>query len=94
MTVPCSTIDQCTVSAVVDQYGYTLYSMLEQLLRKASSNGDYTVELEEVTDFYSTDFNKSELDTQLQFLGCIDIKCSKQSITFKDIHNDFQSLPA
>ena len=91
---------QCIDAAVVAiqdrfyQYDYTLYSMLEQLLIKASSKGDYTVELKEVTDFYSADFNKSELETQLQLLSCMDIKCSKQSITFKDIHNHFQSLPA
>ena len=61
-------------------YDYSLYSMTEQL--------------KEVTDFYQADFNKSELATQLQLLSCIDINCSKQSITFKDIHKHFQSLPA
>ena len=61
---------------------------------KASSNGDYSVELKENTDFYQADFNKSELATLVQLLSCMDINCSKQSITFKDIHKHFQSLVA
>ena len=46
-------------------------------LIKASANGDYSMELEEVFDFCQADFNKSELATQLQLLSCMDIKCLK-----------------
>ena len=82
----CSMYYQCSdavVTTIQDQFhqhDYSLYSMMEQLLIKATSNGEYSMELKEVTDFYQADFNKSELVTQLQLLSCMDIKCS---ITFK-----------
>ena len=37
------------------------------------------MELKEITDFYHVDFSKSELETQLQLLNCMEIKCSTQS---------------
>ena len=75
---------QCIDAAVTTiqdrfhQQDYSLYSTLEQLLIKATSSGDYVVE---------------KLTTELQLLICIDINRLKQSITFRDIHEQFQSLP-
>ena len=91
---------QCIDAAVTTiqdrfhQHNYSLYSMMEQLLIKATTNGDYSMELKEVTDFFPTDFSKSELQSLLQLLSCTDIKSLTNSISFKDIHNHFQPLPA
>ena len=90
---------QCIYAAVTTiqdqfhQHDCSLYSMMEQLLIKATTNGDYSMELKEITDFYPTDFSKSDLQSQLQLSSCMDIKPSTNSITFKDIHNHFQFLP-
>ena len=47
-----------------------------------------------MTDFYHSDFSKSELETQLQLLNCMDIKRGGDSLKFSDIHKHFQSLPS
>lgn len=89
---------QCVDAAVTTiqdrfhQQDYSMYSTLEQLLIKACTDEDYSVELQQVTELYSADFNKSELATQLQLLSCMDIKVAKESIAFRDIHIHFQSL--
>ena len=79
------------VTTIQDQFHQHDYSLMEQLLIKVTSNGVYFVELKEATDFYQADFNKSELVTQLQLLSCMNIKCSKQSITFTNIFNLYQT---
>ena len=52
-----------------DQPGYVVYSNLEELLLKAANCKDYSSELDYVTKFYGSDFDKSELSTQLQILS-------------------------
>jgi len=69
-----------------------MYSTLEQLLIKACTDEDYSAELQQVTELYGADFNKSQLATQLQLLSCMDIKIAKESIMFRDSHIHFQSL--
>lgn len=51
-----------------DQPGYIVCSNLEELLLKAANGKDYSSELDYVTEFYGSDFDKSELSTQLQIL--------------------------
>ena len=41
---------------------------------------------------YGTDFNASELDTQLVLLGHIDIESAEGEIAFRDIHKHFKCL--
>ena len=84
------------VSALKDcfqQRDYSLYASMEQLLMKACSKADYSRELQDVTEFFQNDFNKSELDTHLQLLSCMNIECSGESLTFRDICKHFQCLP-
>ena len=75
------------------QRDYSIYSNLEQLLIKTCSKKDYSQELKEITDLFHADFNKSELETQLQLLSVMNIETAGQTITFRDIHKHFQSLP-
>jgi len=89
---------QCVHAAITTiqdrfhQEDYSMYSTLEQLLIKAHTDEDYSAGLQQFTELYGADFNKSELATQLQLLSCMDIKIAKESITFRDIHIHFQSL--
>ena len=71
---------------------YSVYANME-LLTKACSNIDYSPELQEVTDLSHKDFNKSELESHLQLLSCMEIDIQGDYITFSDIHRHFQSLP-
>ena len=75
------------------QCDYSIYSNLEQLLIKTCSKKDWSQELKEITDLFHADFNKSELETQLQLLSVMNIETAGQTITFRDIHKHFQSLP-
>lgn len=52
-----------------DQPGYVVYSNLEELLLKAANGKDYSSELDYVTEFYGSDFDKIELSTPLQILS-------------------------
>ena len=72
---------------------YSVYANMEQLLTKACSKIDYSPELQEVTDFSHKDFNKSELESHLQLLSCMEVDIQGDYITFSDIHRHFQSLP-
>jgi len=84
-----------TVKTIQDRFhqeDYSMYSTLEQLLIKACTDEDYSAELQQDTELYGADFNKSELAPQLQLLNCMDIKIAKESITLRDIHIHFQSL--
>ena len=52
-----------------DQPGYSVYRNLETLLLKAANKEEYSSELREVVTFYGSDFNESELSTQLEIFG-------------------------
>ena len=43
--------------------------------------------------FYVSDFSKSQLQTQLELLGQMEITVSGRYLQFRDIHKRFQSLP-
>jgi len=94
----CRMYYQCVDAAVTTiqdrfhQEDYSTYSTLEQLLIKTCTDEDYSAELQQVTELYGADFNKSQLATQLQLLSCMDIKIAKESIMFRDSHIHFQSL--
>ena len=72
---------------------YAIYANLEEVLCKAYSKQDFSSELDEVCKFFSGDFNRSLLETQLQLLGCMEINSSASTICFRDIHRHFQALP-
>ncbi len=52
-----------------DQPGYAIYRNLEALLLKAANKEEYSAELQAVITFYGSDFNESELSTQLEIFG-------------------------
>ena len=76
------------------KHDYSIYVNLEQLLLKASSNEDYSDELGAVCEFFGCDFNRSQLETQLQVLGCMEINSSTSTprALFSDIHRRFKEL--
>ena len=83
------------IAAITDrfhQHDYSIDANLEQVLIKACTQEDYSKELEEVTQFFHADFDKSLLKTQLELLRCMDIEKSGQFITFHDIHTSIFSL--
>ena len=99
------TIKQCTFGVWIlpsltirdrfHQHDYFIYVSLEQLLLKASSNEDYSDELGDVCEFFGCDFKRSQLETQLQVLGCMEINSSTSTphaLQFSDIHRHFKEL--
>ena len=77
-----------------DQPGYQTYKNLQELLLQAARGQDYHKEFEYVVNFYGSDFESSQLDTQLQHLSTHFKSCSaKQSaVSLKDVCNYLQSL--
>ena len=82
-----------TIQDRFHQRDYAIYANLEEVLCKAYSKQDFSSELDEVCTFFSGDFNRSLLETQLQLLSCMEINSSALTICFKDIHHLFQALP-
>ena len=83
------------MSAIKDRFhqpDYSMYSNLEQVLIKACSKENYSHELKEITGFFHADFNRSELETQLQLLSVMNVETAGQTITFRNIHKHFQNL--
>lgn len=63
------------------------------MLLQAARGQDYHKEFEYVVDFYGSDFESSQLDTQLQNLSTHFKSCAKQStISFKDVCDYLKSL--
>jgi len=81
-----------TIENRFQQKDYQTYSSLEQLVIKAALKKDYSRELNEIVTFYASDFNKSELETQLELLGQLNIPVSGHQLQFHDIQKCFQSL--
>ena len=46
-----------------------------------------------ITELYSSDFNKSDLETQLEIFSSIDIQPSGRFLNIYDTHQQFKSLP-
>lgn len=55
------------------------------MLVLAIRNGNYYSELKEVTEFYKDNFNKSEIEIQLEVFGQMKIDYVEDNITFQDI---------
>ena len=53
----------------------------------------YSNELMVNTELYSSDLNKSDLETQLEIFSSIDIQPSGRFFNNDDIHQHFKSLP-
>lgn len=54
----------------MDQPGYRLYVNLENLLLKTVSGQNYETELDSVCNFYVSDINRRDLETQLNTIKC------------------------
>ena len=83
-----------TIRDRFNQGDYTMYAKLEQVVLLAAKNGNYSSELQEVVDFYGDDFNKSELETQLEVFSQMEAAHCTNPVNFKDVHKHLQSLPA
>jgi len=59
----------CVFQERFSQPGYVAYGNLEELLLKAVTAKDYSSELDYVTEFYGSDFDKSELSTRMNILA-------------------------
>ena len=81
-----------TISNRFNQADYDIYARLEQVILLAATNRDYTNEVEGVVDFYGDDFNKSELETQLEVFSHMEIECAGDSLTFRDVLKHLKSL--
>lgn len=81
------------INSRFDQPGYQTYKNLQELLLQAACGQDYHKEFEYVVDFYGSDFESSQLDTQLQNLSTHFKSCAKQStVSFKDVCDYLKSL--
>jgi len=81
------------INSRFDQPGYQTYKNLQELLLQAAHGQDYHKEFEYVVDFYGSDFESSQLDTQLQNLSTHFKSCAKQStVSFKDVCDYLKSL--
>ena len=58
-----------TINNHSNQPDYDICAKLEQMLVLAIRNGNYYSELKEVTEFYKDNFNKSEIEIQLEVFG-------------------------
>ena len=56
-----------------------MYAKLEQVLLVAAKKDDYSSELQPVPEFCGKDFNRHELETQLQIFKEIEIACAGHS---------------
>ena len=54
---------------------------------------NYSNELMMITELYSSDLNKSDLETQLKIFSSIDIQPNGRFLNNDDIHQHFKSLP-
>ena len=76
-----------------DQPGYAIYQNLEGLLLKAANKEDYSSEFTEVTRFYGSVIDNSELTSQLIFATKFAIECpASKKIALVDILSFLRSL--
>ena len=64
---------------------YNMHAMLEQVILLAAKKDDYSSELQSVLEFYGEDFNRHELETQLQIFKEMEIACAGYSFTIRAI---------
>ena len=69
---------------------------MQELILRAFNKGDFSKELEAVTDFYDSDFERFNLESQLQLLHQIGLKFKEQNhkrFTIQDVITLMQKLP-
>ena len=79
-----------------NQPDYSIYVNLQELILRAFNKGDFSKELEAVTDFYDSDFERFNLESQLQLLHQIGLKFKEQNhkrFTIQDVITLMQKLP-
>ncbi len=78
-----------------DQDDYRVYIQCEELLLKAARGQDYQAEINHVTTFYGSDFNRAKLDAHLKtFHSSLVADGPLQQITLRDVISYLQSLTA
>lgn len=68
-----------------------MYAKLEQVLLLAATKEDYSSELQEVVGFYRDDFDRSDLETQLEIFSQMEIEPAGDSLQFRDVHKHLKS---
>ena len=68
-----------TIRARFDQPGYKMYGCIEVLLLKACHREDYSEELKQVLQVYSTDLSEFSLQTHLSIFGSNMSNCDRVS---------------
>ena len=69
---------------------------MQELILKAFSKEDFSKEVEAVTDFYDSDFERFNLESQLQLLHQIGLKFKERNhkrLTIQDVYTLMQKLP-
>ena len=83
-----------TITDRFDQEDFNIYAKMEQVLILAAMKGNYNEELQTVLEFYQNDFCKSELESQLEILGQMNISKTGDKISFLDVRSHLKSLSA
>ena len=81
-----------SIESRFNQKGYETYKQLENLVLQAAEGKDYEEELNFVTEFYGSDFNKHSLETQLLTFKTTFPRINNESVTFKDVVNFMKGL--
>ena len=88
-----------TVNGIKERFNQPdcrIYVNLQKLILKAFNKEDFSKELEAVTDFYDSDFERFNLESQLQLQHQIGLKFKEQShkrFTIQDVITLMQKLP-
>ena len=88
-----------TVNGIKERFNQPdcrIYVNLQKLILKAFNKEDFSKELEAVTDFYDSDFERFNLESQLQLLHQIGLKFKEQNhkrFTIQDVITLMQKLP-
>ena len=88
-----------TVNGIKERFNqpnYRIYVNLQKLILKAFNKEDLSKEREVVTDFYDSDFERFNLESQLHLLHQIGLKSKEQNrkrLTIQDVITLMQKLP-
>ena len=81
-----------SIESRFNQKGYETYKHLEQLVLLAAEGKDFEEELNFVTEFYGSDFNKQSLETQLLTFKTTFPRGNNDKVNFKDVVNFMKGL--
>ena len=81
-----------SIESRFNQKGYETYKHLEQLVLLAAEGKDFEEELNFVTEFYGSDFNKHSLETQLITFKTTFPRGNNDKVNFKDVVNFMKGL--